>query len=335
MRSGSYDDILSEYPRPQMRRTDYHMLNGLWEYAFVPADGSSSSEDPAHFTAQGIIRVPFSPEALLSRVHRRLEPTEYLWYHRELSFSTEELSQKEENMHCILHFDAVDQEATVFLGTKQLGIHSGGYLPFSLDITEYVNEDPVSLYVKVRDLTDTGYATRGKQTLNRGALKAVKLNTEVTLYTYLNVREDAVDLFGFATKAELETFKNLISVSGVGPKAGLAVLSELSPEQVAMAIASDDLKTITRAQGIGKKIAQRIVLELKDKLAKAAKEDSSFAQAAQNSVNVSTGNVPKAIEALGVLGYSPSDVSPVLATLDSALPVEQLISLTLKQMGRQ
>lgn len=166
-------------------------------------------------------------------------------------------------------------------------------------------------------------------------LKAVKLNTEVTLYTYLNVREDAVDLFGFATKAELETFKNLISVSGVGPKAGLAVLSELSPEQVAMAIASDDLKTITRAQGIGKKIAQRIVLELKDKLAKAAKEDSSFSRAAQNSVNVSTGNVPKAIEALGVLGYSPSDVSPVLATLDSALPVEQLISLTLKQMGRQ
>lgn len=166
-------------------------------------------------------------------------------------------------------------------------------------------------------------------------LKAVKLNTEVTLYTYLNVREDAVDLFGFATKAELETFKNLISVSGVGPKAGLAVLSELSPEQVAMAIASDDLKTITRAQGIGKKIAQRIVLELKDKLAKAAKEDSSFAQVAQNSVNVSTGNVPKAIEALGVLGYSPSDVSTVLATLDSALPVEQLISLTLKQMGRQ
>lgn len=166
-------------------------------------------------------------------------------------------------------------------------------------------------------------------------LKAVKLNTEVTLYTYLNVREDAVDLFGFATKAELETFKNLISVSGVGPKAGLAVLSELSPEQVAMAIASDDLKTITRAQGIGKKIAQRIVLELKDKLAKAAKEDSSFAQVAQNSMNVSTGNVPKAIEALGVLGYSPSDVSPVLATLDSALPVEQLISLTLKQMGRQ
>ena len=126
MRSGSYDDILSEYPRPQMKRTDYHTLNGLWEYAFVPADGSSSSEDPAYFTAQGSIRVPFSPEALLSGVHRRLEPTEYLWYHRELSFTTEELSQKEETMRCILHFDAVDQEATVFLGTKR---HSQRGLP--------------------------------------------------------------------------------------------------------------------------------------------------------------------------------------------------------------
>lgn len=161
-------------------------------------------------------------------------------------------------------------------------------------------------------------------------LKTLKLNSEVTLYTYLNVREDAVDLFGFATQSELATFKTLISVSGVGPKAGLSVLSELTAEQVAMAIATDDIKTITRAQGIGKKIAQRIILELKDKLAKSEQTQSGNVQMPQTA----GGNVSKAIEALGVLGYTPADVSPVLANFDAGLPVEQLIAMTLKQMGR-
>ena len=166
-------------------------------------------------------------------------------------------------------------------------------------------------------------------------LKTLRLGDEVTLYTHLNVREDAMELFGFSTKTELDTFKTLIGVSGVGPKAGLAILSVLSPEQVAMAIATDDVKTITRAQGVGKKIAQRIVLELKDKLAKSLATDDGMSQVTDAAVNASTGNIPKAIEALGVLGYAPSDVSPVLATLDSALPVEQLIAQTLRQMGRQ
>ena len=161
-------------------------------------------------------------------------------------------------------------------------------------------------------------------------LRTLKLNTEVTLYTYLNVREDAVDLFGFATQSELATFKTLISVSGVGPKAGLSILSELTAEQVAMAIATDDIKTITRAQGIGKKIAQRIILELKDKLAKSEQTQTGSVQMPQ----AAGGNVPKAIEALGVLGYTPADVSPVLANFDAGLPVEQLIAMTLKQMGR-
>ncbi len=165
-------------------------------------------------------------------------------------------------------------------------------------------------------------------------LKTIKIGTEVMLYTHLNVREDAMELFGFATKTELDTFKTLISVSGVGPKAGLAILSELSPEQVAMAIATDDIKTITRAPGIGKKIAQRIILELKDKLAKAAASDNTL-PVSTGAANAVTGNVPKAIEALGVLGYAPSDIAPVLATLDSSLPVEQLIAMTLRQMGRK
>ena len=165
-------------------------------------------------------------------------------------------------------------------------------------------------------------------------LKTIKIGTEVMLYTHLNVREDAMELFGFATKTELDTFKTLISVSGVGPKAGLAILSELSPEQVAMAIATDDIKTITRAPGIGKKIAQRIILESKDKLAKAAASDNTL-PVSTGAANAVTGNVPKAIEALGVLGYAPSDIAPVLATLDSSLPVEQLIAMTLRQMGRK
>jgi len=170
-------------------------------------------------------------------------------------------------------------------------------------------------------------------TLN--TLKTLKPGSEVMLYTYLNVREDAMELFGFATKTELDTFKTLISVSGVGPKAGLALLSDLSPEQVAMAIATDDVKTITRAQGIGKKIAQRIVLELKDKLTKAAASDSGFAPVSAAAVSAAGGNVSKAIEALGVLGYTPAEVSPVLAQFDGNLPVEQLIAMTLRQMGRQ
>ena len=166
-------------------------------------------------------------------------------------------------------------------------------------------------------------------------LKNLRLGDEVTLYTYLNVREDAMELFGFSAKTELETFKTLIGVSGVGPKAGLAILSELSPEQVAMAIATDDIKTITRAQGVGKKIAQRIVLELKDKLAKSLSSEDTSLPSASAAANAAMGNIPKAIEALGVLGYAPADVSGILATMDSALPVEQLIAHTLRQMGRQ
>ncbi len=166
-------------------------------------------------------------------------------------------------------------------------------------------------------------------------LKNLRLGDEVTLFTYLNVREDAMELFGFSAKTELDTFKTLIGVSGVGPKAGLAILSELSPEQVAMAIATDDIKTITRAQGVGKKIAQRIVLELKDKLAKSLSTEDNSLPSSSAAANAAMGNIPKAIEALGVLGYAPADVSGILATMDSALPVEQLIAQTLRQMGRQ
>ncbi len=175
-----------------------------------------------------------------------------------------------------------------------------------------------------------GVGYKCQTTLN--TLKSLKLNSEATLYTYLNVREDAMELFGFSTNSELATFKTLISVSGVGPKVGLAILSVLTPQQVALAIASNDIKSITLAQGVGNKLAQRIILELKDKLKNVSKSGGSID--VPNVDNFSTGNIPKAVEALTVLGYTPSDVTPYLAKMDSSLPVEKLIGETLKQLGR-
>ena len=174
-----------------------------------------------------------------------------------------------------------------------------------------------------------GVGYKCQTTIN--TLKNLKLNTEAKLYTYLNVREDAMELFGFYTEEELSAFKTLIGVSGVGPKVGIAILSVLSPQQIALAIASDDLKSITMAPGVGKKLAQRIVLELKDKF-KINTNSESVIKGAKTTAAV--GNIPKAIEALSVLGYTAADVSPFISTLDPNLPVEQLIGETLKLMGR-
>lgn len=156
-----------------------------------------------------------------------------------------------------------------------------------------------------------------------------------TLYTYLNVREDALDLFGFATEQELECFKLLISVSGVGPKAALAILSELTPDKLALCLATGDSKSITRAQGVGPKLAQRVVLELKDKLAKGLElpADSPEIQAA--GLAAADGNAAEAVSALVMLGYSQSEAAMAVSKLDGALPVEELIKQALKQLARQ
>ena len=161
--------------------------------------------------------------------------------------------------------------------------------------------------------------------------KQLKLNTETMLYTYMNVREDAMELFGFATKGELSTFKMLIGITGVGPKVALAILSDLTSEQIAMCVSSGDSKTLTRANGVGPKLAQRIVLELKDKIKGVA--DTAGFDVGKGSVIADTGNVPKAVAALAVLGYSAADVTPILSKLDPAMPVEAMIAATLKQMA--
>lgn len=162
-------------------------------------------------------------------------------------------------------------------------------------------------------------------------LKDLKLGTEVTLYTYMAVREDAVELFGFSTLQELNTYKLLININGVGPKAGISILSVLSPEQVAIAVSSGDYKTITQANGVGPKMAQRIVLELKDKF-KSIEMDMDTSD--ENTPMVATGNIPSAVQALSVLGFSASDVTPILSKLDKNLTVEQMITATLKRLGK-
>ena len=152
------DNIWQEYPRPQMKRTHYQMLNGTWEYAIVP-----KSKDYV-FESQGEILVPFSPESILSGVERQLQPNEYLWYQRKLTFSKEECEWKTEGKKCILHFDAVDQQAVVYVNGKEVVRHYGGYLPFEADVTDFVSEDGMVLEVRVEDESDTSYHTKGKQT---------------------------------------------------------------------------------------------------------------------------------------------------------------------------
>lgn len=174
-----------------------------------------------------------------------------------------------------------------------------------------------------------GYGCR--TTLN--TLKDLKLNTEVKLYTYMSVREDAVELFGFSTVSELNAYKLLINVNGVGPKAGISILSILSPEQVAVAVSSGDFKTITQANGIGPKMAQRIVLELKDKF-KSIEFEGNAETSDGIAVKAPTGNIPAAVQALAVLGFSSAEVTPILTKLDPSLSVEQMIGATLKKLGR-
>ena len=153
----------------------------------------------------------------------------------------------------------------------------------------------------------------------------------VTLFTHLNVREDALDLFGFCELAELEAYKMIVSVNGVGPKVALSILSGFEPEGLALCVATGDHKTLQRANGVGAKLAQRIVLELKDKLGISGGTVSENVRAA-GAVSASS-NAATAIEALVVLGYSQGEAAMAIAKLDGALPVETLIKEGLKKIG--
>ena len=162
--------------------------------------------------------------------------------------------------------------------------------------------------------------------------KLPQINEDVFLNTYMVVREDAMDLYGFYDVEELDAFKLITSVSGVGSKIGLALLSEFTASQLTLYIASNDPKALTAASGVGIKLAQRIVLELKDKIGSLESGDTIDIKAVGN-VTVNT-NSKEAVAALVALGYSQSEASLVVSKQDQSLSVEELIKLSLKSLAR-
>lgn len=162
---------------------------------------------------------------------------------------------------------------------------------------------------------------------------SAKLNSRVMLYSYLQVREDAMELYGFLEREELEAFRQLIQVSGVGPKAAISILGVLTVSQLAQAIATEDAKAIARAPGVGAKTAARIVLDLKDKFG-AISGQASGADVLTATAPAQTASAAKAdaLNALIVLGFSRPQIQQVLATLDPGLGVEELITQALKRL---
>lgn len=159
------------------------------------------------------------------------------------------------------------------------------------------------------------------------------IGEEVKVYTYTSVREDALQLFGFLSKDDLEMYKLLIGVSGIGPKGGLALLSVMSADEVRLAVISQDAKAIAKAPGIGNKTAQRIILELKDKISL----EDTFAESRNVSASVSVSGIgqarTEAVEALTALGYSASDaLRAVKAVEQEDMDVEALLKAALKKM---
>jgi beta-galactosidase/beta-glucuronidase len=152
------EHVLEEYPRPQLRRNEYTVLNGYWSYS-ITEDGNK----PESF--EGRIIVPFSPESVLSGVNRQLKPEEFLWYERLFT-----IGEKYSAKRCLLHFGAVDQFCEVFINHVKVTEHMGGYLPFTVDITESIMEGENFLTVKVTDASETSYHSRGKQMLKRGGI---------------------------------------------------------------------------------------------------------------------------------------------------------------------
>ncbi len=174
-------------------------------------------------------------------------------------------------------------------------------------------------------ITQTTYATLHQNSSSESA----------KLFTYLAVREDGIELFGFASNDELDAFKLLITVSGVGPKAAVSILSQLTPKKLFLAICTDDKKSISQANGIGPKTAARIILELKDKISKNTEFASSDSLSVDTNepIPLATNKLSDAMEALIALGYSRNEAQNVLKSIDTAqLELDDIIRLALKKI---
>jgi len=187
--------------------------------------------------------------------------------------------------------------------------------------------------VAVVECAGVGYACQTtNQTLSRLS------GDTVTLFTYMHVTENSLDLFGFASLEELEVFKMLISVSGVGPKAALAILSEFTADKLVLYIASGDAKMLTKAQGVGPKLAQRVVLELKDKASKLLPAGVISAPsdifAGSSELQVGSDNISEAISALVSLGYSRSEALTALGSVDPTKAADDMIREALRKLAR-
>ena len=189
----------------------------------------------------------------------------------------------------------------------------------------------------VVDAAGVGYKLSISMTTYSLLSKNLGANDEsTTLYTYMSVREDGIEMFGFSTVEELDVYKLLITVSGVGPKAAISILSQLTPNRLITAICSEDKKAISQANGIGPKTAARIILELKDKLAKTS--FSGIADSELNTVSITSdttnqNKLSDAQEALIALGYSRNEAYNVLKTIDTAnLELDEIIRHALKKI---
>ncbi|MBE6972805.1 MAG: Holliday junction branch migration protein RuvA [Ruminococcaceae bacterium] len=184
-------------------------------------------------------------------------------------------------------------------------------------------------YLAVIDCGGVGYACRTTNTTQA----QLRVGEKGKLYTYLNVREDAMELYGFATQEELNLFQLLLSVSGVGPKAALSILSASTPANLALSIITGDEKALTCAPGIGKKIAQRVILELKDKLAKGQNIAAGESYGGTGVTVIPENKLSEATAALAVLGYSQGEIGAALKGIDmDSLTLEQIIKEALKKM---